>query len=436
MFSFISRFKYLQSGSWLLFEQALRVLISTCYILLLTAHLGPNDFGIFIFALTLIGIIRVFINFGAEDILVKLLGSRPANFINYLSAAFYIKIFINTLIFMVFLIIYLSEINQSFILLSLIILLAFNLFSAFDIISFYYESRVDGRKIAFCKLAQLICITFIKIYLLLGQYELVFFIVVHGLEFFFLGIFYCISFRSRILKLLANKFNFEKYKNIISESFGYLLIGIVGVLFVRVDQLMVKNILGFEQLGYFGLCVRFIDVLFLLPIIFSKTIFPLMIEKSKNAVEYKKFLKDIFVGIVWFSIILNLLTLFIGNYLIKSFLPESNYIISFNVFIIYIWALIPYFFNQVTYRWLMIENKIKDNLIRTLLALIANFLLNFFLIPIFGIYGAAISTLVSLIFLSFILDYVFIYSRRLFHYKLQAFNPLALYRLYSNIIRK
>ena len=69
MLTFLSRFKYLYSGSWLLFEQGLRVLISTGYILFLATYLGPNDFGIFIFALTLMSIIKVFINFGAEDIL-------------------------------------------------------------------------------------------------------------------------------------------------------------------------------------------------------------------------------------------------------------------------------------------------------------------------------------------------------------------------------
>lgn len=431
MLTFVSRFKYLYSGSWLLFEQVLRVLISTGYILFLATYLGPNDFGIFVFALTLMGIIKVFINFGAEDILVKLVATDPLNFVEYLSTAFYLKVFINFIFLIIFSFIYFLGVNESFLLEFLIILISLNFFSAFEVIGHYYESIVEGKKIAFCKLAQLTCVTIFKIYLLLGQYELIYFIFAFGLEFFLLGIFYCISFRKHIKAFLFNSFKINKYKNMISESYGYLIIGIIGVLFIRVDQLMVKGLLDYEQLGYFGLSARFTDVLFILAVIFAKTIFPLMIEKSNNEAEYKNLLKNIFTGVVWFCAVLSLLILFLGNYVIKNYFPRSEYIISFNVLTIYIWALIPYFFNQITYRWLMIKNKVRDNFIRLFIALILNFILNFALIPIFGIYGAAVSTLISLIFVSMLLDITFKYSMNLFFYKLHSFNPLRLYNMIS-----
>lgn len=439
MFSSISKFKYLQSGSWLIFEQALRVAFSSLYILLLARYLGPNDFGIFIYALTIIGIIKVFINFGVEDILVKMIGVNPSNFKEYLSAALYLKIFINFIFFTLFLLIYLLGLNESFVLFALIILLALNFFSTFEVIGFYYESQVQGKKIASCKIAQLIAVASVKIYFLINEYDLIFFIIAYGLEFFFLGIFYCISFKKYLKEFLFNSFKTSNLKKIYLDSFGYLIIGIIGVLFVRVDQLMLKNLLDYEQLGYFGLTVRFTDVLFVLAIIFAKTIFPLMIENSKNEKEYNLFLKRIFIGIVWFCSIISFLIIYVGNYIVNTFLPESNYVASFNVLIIYIWILIPYFYNQITYRWLMIKNKVKDNLIRLLCGLIINFTLNFILIPIYGIYGAAFSTLMSFLFVGFLVDIFFNYSRKLFILKLQSFNPLNIFELfvyYKKILRK
>jgi O-antigen/teichoic acid export membrane protein len=430
MLSNLFNLRYLNSGSWLLFEQAFRVVFSTLYILFLARYLGPNDFGIFIYALTMIGIIKVFINFGVEDILVKMIGMNPLNFKEYLSAALYLKIFINFIFFTLFLLIYLLGFNESFVLLTLIILLALNFFSTFEVIGFYYESQVQGKKIALCKIAQLIAVASIKIYLLINEYDLIFFIIAYGLEFFFLGIFYCISFNKYLKEFLFNSFKMSNLKKIYLESFGYLIIGIAGVLFVRVDQLMVKNLLDYEQLGYFGLTVRFTDVLFILAIIFAKTIFPLMIENSKNEKEYNFFLKRVFIGIVWFCSIISFLIIYAGNYIISTFLPESNYVESFNVLVIYIWILIPYFYNQITYRWLMIKNKVKDNLTRLLCGLIINFTLNFILIPIYGIYGAAFSTLISFLFIGFLIDIFFDYSRKLFIFKLQSLNPLNISELF------
>tara|TARA_B100001057_G_scaffold501097_1_gene620493 strand:+ start:2773 stop:4089 length:1317 start_codon:yes stop_codon:yes gene_type:complete len=426
-----SNFTYLSSGSWLLFEQVSRAIISSIYIFILAFYLGPSDFGIFIFVLTILGIIKVLINFGVEDILVKLFGTDYGNYKQYLSAALYIKILINLIILIICVFIYTVGMNFNFILLALIILLFFNFFSTFEVIGFYYESQVQGKKIAICKLSQLLVVTLIKAYFLLNESDLIFFIVAFGLEFFFLGIFYCISLRKELLEILFSSFNKRVFKKIVLESYGYLFIGILGVLFVRVDQLMVKYFLDFEQLGYFGLSVRFTDVLFLLPIIFAKTIFPVMIKKSKDKMAYETFLGKIFISAVWISTILNLIILIFGYFLISKFFPDSNYVQSYYVLTIYIWALIPYTFNQITYRWLMIKNKVKDNFVRLVFALIINVLLNYSLIPLMGIFGAAIATLLSFTLLSLLPDIIYPYSRKLFFTKIKSFNPINIFVLFK-----
>ena len=108
-----------------------------------------------------------------------MIGMNPLNFKEYLSAALYLKIFINFIFFTLFLLIYLLGFNESFVLLTLIILLALNFFSTFEVIGFYYESQVQGKKIALCKIAQLIAVASIKIYLLINEYDLIFFIIAY-----------------------------------------------------------------------------------------------------------------------------------------------------------------------------------------------------------------------------------------------------------------
>lgn len=423
MLNITSKYSYLFSGSWLLFEQILRVLISSIYIFLLAGYLGPSDFGIFVYTLTILSIFKVVINFGIEDILVKFFGEDLKSPWPYLSSSFYIKLLINFILILIFIFVYYLEKQDNFLIYSLIILLFFNLFSSFEVIGFYYESQLAGKKIAFCKLGQLFFATGFKIYLLINQYDLIFFIIAFGLEFLLIGLFYCISIRKSIMKILSISFDKKILYSVLIESSGYLFISILGVLFIRIDQLMVQYLLDYEQLGYFGLSIRFTDVLFLLPVIFAKTIFPLMIEKSKDEMAYNKFLKDIFIASVWISTIIIMIILILGKLIINNYFSDTSYINSYYVLVIYIWALIPYFYNQITYRWLMINNKIKSNLIRLICSLMVNFLMNLILIPKYGIYGSATATLFSFIFLSFIMDLTFANSRKLFFIKCQSLNP-------------
>tara|TARA_B110000091_G_C13643659_1_gene402333 strand:- start:45 stop:362 length:318 start_codon:yes stop_codon:yes gene_type:complete len=49
-------------------------------------------------------------------------------------------------------------------------------------------------------------------------------------------------------------------------------------------------------------------------------------------------------------------------------------------------------------KWMVVENYTKLSLLRNVIGLIINILLNLYLIPIYGINGAAFSTVISILF--------------------------------------
>jgi O-antigen/teichoic acid export membrane protein len=426
---------FILSGSWLLFEQAVRVIISTIYIFLLASYLGPSEFGQFIYILLIIGFIKGIVNFGLEDVLVKFLGTNNKLSYEYIFTSFQIKTFINSFIFLLLALLNFFYYQNNFYLFSILVLTGFNFFSNFDVISSFYESRVEGKSIAICKLAQLFLVTIFKIYILFYEYDLIYFIIAYGLELLFLGIFYLISFRSYLKEFFKIPFNPNLLIKIIKEAFGYLLISFIGIFFVRIDQIMVQNLLDFEQLGYFGLSNRFTDVLFIIPLIIARTIFPKMIQLSKDNQKYESFLSNLFTILVWSSVIFIIPLIYLGNIIIDTYFFDSLYRSSFDVFIIYIWVLIPYMFHQLTFRHLLIKEKIKSNLLRFIYAIFISFLLNWILIPIYGINGAALSTLISFTFLGIFADLFSRNTTSLFYLKIKSLNPLNYYFAINEIKR-
>jgi O-antigen/teichoic acid export membrane protein len=73
--------------------------------------------------------------------------------------------------------------------------------------------------------------------------------------------------------------------------------------------------------------------------------------------------------------------------------------------IIIMWASAFAALGFISARYLTVEGLEGKIFIRTLVALVLNIFLNFVLIPLYGIEGAAISTLISIIVSSYLLDY-------------------------------
>jgi len=63
---------------------------------------------------------------------------------------------------------------------------------------------------------------------------------------------------------------------------------------------------------------------------------------------------------------------------------------------------------------------------RTALGMIVNVILNFLLIPGFGVMGAAIATVISQATAAWFFDSVQLETRRMFFMKLKAMNPLRI----------
>jgi O-antigen/teichoic acid export membrane protein len=85
---------------------------------------------------------------------------------------------------------------------------------------------------------------------------------------------------------------------------------------------------------------------------------------------------------------------FFSDLIIKVLLGQE-YAASAPVLTIHIWAGIAVFLGVASSQFLIAENLTKLSFYRTLIGMIVNIILNLILIPVYGIIGAAVATLVS-----------------------------------------
>jgi O-antigen/teichoic acid export membrane protein len=103
-----------------------------------------------------------------------------------------------------------------------------------------------------------------------------------------------------------------------------------------------------------------------------------------------------------------------------AFLPAAG------VLSIHIWAGVFVFLNNAAWRWHIIENKLIIANLRLGTGLLFNILLNVLLIPIYGIKGAALATLISRCIASYLGNSIFKETSFLFKQQTKALMFLPL----------
>ena len=95
---------------------------------------------------------------------------------------------------------------------------------------------------------------------------------------------------------------------------------------------------------------------------------------------------------------------FCSDFIINLFYG-NEYNEASSVFVIHVWAGIFVFMGVVFSKYLISENLTKKAFYRTLLGAIVNIVGNYFFIPIYGIQGAAVATLLGQFFANYGYDF-------------------------------
>ena len=157
----------------------------------------------------------------------------------------------------------------------------------------------------------------------------------------------------------------------------------------RIDRLQIISILGLEQLGVYSVAAQFSLGAMVVEAAISRAWQPYVIKHSENHRNAMKY-QILKVALALFLVIM-ILSLCVGVY-IKFFLPQNylnaiylSIVLCFGYFFDGIWKL---YNNIVIY-----ENKYKFYSSTVVTCAILKFCLNFFLIPYYGLMGAAMTSL-------------------------------------------
>ena len=310
------------------------------------------------------------------------------------------------------------------------------LFKASEVAVYWFESQVLSKNIVWVQNGCFFIFATIKVLLILSKAPLIAFawammaeaLAVALLIVFVLGV------RGKSLRRL--RATMARSKELLSDSWPLLLSSVSIMIYMKIDQIMLGEMVGNEAVGFYTAATKISEVWYFIPTMIVSSVFPAILEaKTRSETQYYQRLQQLYDLMVYLSVVIALPMTFLSTPIVKLLFGEA-YALSGTVLAIHIWASIFVFLGVASSKWFVAENRQVWSLQRTALGAVVNVGLNLLLIPKSGVIGAAIATIVSYATAALISDFFRQETKQMFYMKVRSMNLVSSYlRLRSGILR-
>lgn len=418
----------LHNIGWLFAEKIFQMGIGLFVGVWLARYLQPGPYGLLNYSIAFVALFSPLAVLGLDGIVIRNLVRDPSKKETILGTAFYIKLVGGLASFSIIaLAIALLRPQEGLTHWLVGILAAGLVFQAFDVIRFWFESQVQSRNVVFARNAAFTSIAIIKIALILMRAPLIAFAWAGLAEIILIAVCFSVTYHKRGHRLKSWKWDAAEAKSLIWESWPLFLSGLAVIVYMKIDQVMLGNMIGDREVGIYSAAVRISEIWYFVPVAIVSSVTPSIVEAKKigEGLYYQRignlfrFLAAIAYGIAI------LLTVFSNRLVLLLF--GAGYAGAGAILAIHTWAALFVFLGIARGPWILNEGLMKLSLYSTVVGAVMNISLNLLLIPRFSVIGAAVATLLSYGTSGFLFNGLLRATRTIFFMQLRAllFLPMA-----------
>ena len=393
-----------QNLFWAIMGKFVNLLSALLVGIIVARYLGPEQYGLMNYVLSYVFLFQTFAIFGLDSIEIREEARHQANFETIIGTAFGIKI-ITGVIFMILSIAtsYIMEADSYTTI--LVAIYSFSIvLNSFSVIRNYFTSIVQNEYVVKAEISRCLLSMAIKVVLLLLHLPLIWFIVSYMVDFAFLASGYVMAYHAKIGKLRTWKFDKKSASFLLKESFPLLLTSAAVIMYQRIDQVMIGQMVDKSAVGFFSVATRFVEVLIYIPMTLAQTISPVLVRaRERSEQEYEKKCQQFMNLSLWLSLSAAFVTSLLANQIV-GLTFGSAYAPAVGVLQIMAFKVASVALSNTAGTMLVCEGLQKYAIFRDTFGCIVCIVLNYLLLPHYGIIAAAYVAIISNIAAGYVAD--------------------------------
>lgn len=391
-----SRKKVINNMSWLLGGRIVNMILSFFVSLATARYLGPDNFGSINYVAAYVSFFSSITSLGLSVIVIKevSMGQEDDNKVIWTGILMrFITAVLSTI--SVIALVSITDGDDPLIVQIAVLESIAILASAFDTFMYWFQGKLLGKYTSIAGVISYLGMSLYRIYLLANNADILWFAFATSVDTlllsFVLMIFYVRKngFRPKVSLRLGKK--------IMRQSYHYMISGLIAILYSKIDQIMLKQMLDNTSVGLYSAALAIAGLWGMIPSAFIQSVSPILYKNAEQdkGMFYKR-LKQSYAGI-WLLNVAWSLAISIFSYWVIYFLYGTEYLGARGALVIVVWYSGISSIGSLTQVYLATENKNKYVNYFALAGLATDVILNALLIPHFGILGAAVATLTTYI---------------------------------------
>jgi len=410
------------NSGWLFTDRVIRLGVGLVVGIWVARYLGKVQFGLLNYSIALVAILSPLATLGLDGIVVRELLRFPDKRDEILGSAFALKVCGGILIVIATVVVVQLLHPGDLLMMGLTLLVAGGLLvQAFDVIDFWFQSRVQSKYTVLSKNTAFLVASIFKVYLIVTGAQLIWFAWAGLLEIVIGAIGLNVAYRQNAFSIARWKPQLERCRGILHDSWPLTLSSISIIIYMKIGTVMLGNMVDSAAVGIYSGATRISEVWYFIPSVIVSSVFPAIVRaKAEDEGLYYRRMQKLFSMMTALSLSIAVPMTFLSGLVVKILLGPG-YLGSGPILAVHIWAAVFVFLGVAQGPWDLTENLTRLALFRTVSGMLVNLALNWLLIPRYGAIGAAVASVASYACSAFLLNLVARRTRRIFLCQLRAF---------------
>jgi O-antigen/teichoic acid export membrane protein len=389
--------KILGNTSWLMFERIVNMTIRFFVGVWVVRYLGPEQYGVYSYALSYVGMFTALATLGLDNIVIRNLSREGTSREEVLGTALALRIIGAIATIGIVVASVASVADRTLIQVAVIVVAAQLVFKAANVFDLWFQAEIKSKYPVWVRSVVTVLFAGSQVAFILAGFSVLQFVGLVALQSLLEMVGTWVAYRVVSGKNIWSwTINWKSGVSMMRDAWPLIFAGLSVSVYMKIDQVMLGEMVGESAVGIYATAVKISELWYFIPGAIAGSVFPKIVSTKEKETKdvYEKRMQafyDIFALLSYAVII----PLTLSAEPVIRVLFGAEYAEAATILQVHIWSFLFVSLGTARGRWLVAENFTNFAMISAVAGAVTNVGLNFVLIPAYVGKGAAWATLAS-----------------------------------------
>ncbi len=398
--------KEVNNAGWLISGRIIKLVLSVFVGALTARYLGPSDYGLVNYGSAYVTFFSALCTLGLNSVIIKDFVDNPHQQGLAIGSTLVMRLVSSTMSVLITMgIVFVIDKGEPLTLAVVALCGMGSIFHVFETFNYWFQYKYKSKITAMAVLLAYIVTSAYKIILLILGKNVCWFAFATSVDYIVVALFLYISYKKYGGEKLS--FSLSKSKSLFSVSRHYLASSIMVSIYSQTDKLMLKQIVGESEVGFYGIAATMCNMSAFVISAIIDSIYPTILRlKNQDYEAYERKNRQLYAIVFYVSAFISVCFTVFGELIIKILYGEE-YLPTVNILKVVSWYTAFSYLGVARNAWIVSEGCQKYLKYMYGCAAVLNVVLNLLLIPHLNGVGAALASLITQFFTSIVLPFAF-----------------------------